>query len=188
MATKITSGSIFSAGAVIVGVDADAPPATPSAPAPEPVSVLLDGSNGSENWNNWTSNPTNHPSEDPPSIRSIVSEGLRIESPYYSWGVWAINTYPDQLIIGQEVKITVSWSNLDNEGRIELDAVPTGTVGPSLSSPNMQTLRDVGGSASGSEVVTFEITSENWHMIKASVFNTGSGTVTIEKVEIFAAT
>ena len=34
MATKITSGSIFSAGAVIVGVDADAPPATPSAPAP----------------------------------------------------------------------------------------------------------------------------------------------------------
>ena len=40
MATKITSGSIFSAGAVIVGVDADAPPATPSAPAPEPASSL----------------------------------------------------------------------------------------------------------------------------------------------------
>lgn len=35
MATKITSGSIFSAGAVVVGVDADAPPAVPS-PSPEP--------------------------------------------------------------------------------------------------------------------------------------------------------
>ena len=35
MATKITSGSIFSAGAVVVGVDAAAPPAVPS-PAPEP--------------------------------------------------------------------------------------------------------------------------------------------------------
>ena len=40
MATKITSGSIFNAGAVIAGVDADAPPATPSAPAPEPASSL----------------------------------------------------------------------------------------------------------------------------------------------------
>jgi N-acetylneuraminic acid mutarotase len=35
MATKITSGSIFSAGAVVTGVDADAPPAVPS-PSPEP--------------------------------------------------------------------------------------------------------------------------------------------------------
>ena len=35
MATKITSGSIFSAGAVVVGVDADAPPAVAS-PSPEP--------------------------------------------------------------------------------------------------------------------------------------------------------
>ena len=33
MATKITSGSIFSAGAVVVGVDADAPPAVAS-PSP----------------------------------------------------------------------------------------------------------------------------------------------------------
>ena len=37
MATKITSGSIFSAGAVVVGVDADAPPAVPS-----PVELLGD--------------------------------------------------------------------------------------------------------------------------------------------------
>lgn len=35
MATKITSGSIFSAGAVVTGVDADAPPAVAS-PSPEP--------------------------------------------------------------------------------------------------------------------------------------------------------
>lgn len=42
MATKITSGSIFSAGAVVTGVDADAPPAVPSPspePAPEPIDV-----------------------------------------------------------------------------------------------------------------------------------------------------
>ena len=39
MATKITSGSIFSAGAVIVGVDADAPPATPSAPDSASISL-----------------------------------------------------------------------------------------------------------------------------------------------------
>ena len=38
MATKITSGSIFSAGAVVVGVDADAPPAVPS-PSPEPAPI-----------------------------------------------------------------------------------------------------------------------------------------------------
>ena len=38
MATKITSGSIFSAGAVVVGVDAAAPPAVPS-PAPAPMTV-----------------------------------------------------------------------------------------------------------------------------------------------------
>ena len=38
MATKITSGSIFSAGAIVTGVDASAPPATPSAPTP-PVTV-----------------------------------------------------------------------------------------------------------------------------------------------------
>jgi hypothetical protein len=50
MATKITSGSIFSAGAVVTGVDADAPPAVPAPePAPEPVpgtSLLLSSSNG----------------------------------------------------------------------------------------------------------------------------------------------
>lgn len=40
MATKITSGSIFSAGAVIVGVDADAPSATPSAPEPESAPIF----------------------------------------------------------------------------------------------------------------------------------------------------
>ena len=39
MATKITSGSIFSAGAVVVGVDASAPPAVPS-PAPESASAV----------------------------------------------------------------------------------------------------------------------------------------------------
>ena len=39
MATKITSGSIFSAGAVVVGVDADAPPAVPS-PSPEQESLV----------------------------------------------------------------------------------------------------------------------------------------------------
>jgi predicted outer membrane repeat protein len=58
MATKFTSGTVINAGAVIVGVDADAPPAAPSAPAPEPapasepqilplssaVSLLLDAS------------------------------------------------------------------------------------------------------------------------------------------------
>lgn len=41
MATKITSGSIFSAGAVVTGVDADAPPAVPS-PEPAPVELLGD--------------------------------------------------------------------------------------------------------------------------------------------------
>ena len=58
MSTKFTAGTVINAGAVIVGVDADAPPATPSAPAPEPapasepqilplssaVSLLLDAS------------------------------------------------------------------------------------------------------------------------------------------------
>ena len=187
MATKITSGSIFSAGAVVTGVDADAPPVVPS-PEPElPVNVMLDGDDlFGYSWNSYTSNPINDPSEDPPSIRSIVPEGLRIQSPYYSWGTWVSNTYPDQLAIGQEVKITVSWSNLDNDGRIELDVVPTGTSGPNNSSSGMQRIRDEGGPESGSEIVSFEISSENWHMIKASAFNTGSGTVTIEKVEIFA--
>ena len=32
MSTKFTAGTVINAGAVIVGVDADAPPATPSAP------------------------------------------------------------------------------------------------------------------------------------------------------------
>jgi hypothetical protein len=46
MATKITSGSIFSAGAVVTGVDADAPPAVPSpspeaAPAPTPTKLVI---------------------------------------------------------------------------------------------------------------------------------------------------
>jgi hypothetical protein len=40
MATKITSGSVFSAGAVVTGVDADAPPAVPS-PSPEQESLNL---------------------------------------------------------------------------------------------------------------------------------------------------
>jgi hypothetical protein len=170
---------------------AGASPAPAPAPAPEPelpVNVMLDGDDlFGYGWNSWTNNPTNHPSEDSPSIRSIVPEGLRIQAPYYSWGTWASNTYPDQLAIGQEVKISVSWSNLDNDGRIELDAIPTGVVDPNLSSSSMQRIRDEGGPESGSEIVSFEISSENWHMIKASAFNTGSGTVTIEKVEIFAA-
>ena len=73
MATKITSGSIFSAGAVIAGVDADAPPATPSAPAPEPapsaswvvVGAVGDDDNGSSSGsvyvydaNDLTAQPT----------------------------------------------------------------------------------------------------------------------------------
>ena len=47
MATKITSGSIFSAGAVVVGVDADAPPAVPS-PSPEQESLVELHLNGTD--------------------------------------------------------------------------------------------------------------------------------------------
>jgi hypothetical protein len=59
MATKITSGSIFSAGAVVTGVDADAPPAVPSPspePAPEPAptaSWVVVGAYGNGNSNGY---------------------------------------------------------------------------------------------------------------------------------------
>lgn len=41
MATKFTAGTVINAGLIVVGVDADAPPATPS-PAPEP-SIVTEG-------------------------------------------------------------------------------------------------------------------------------------------------
>jgi len=57
MATKFTAGTVINAGLIVVGVDADAPPATPS-PAPESTNIALTA----------TSTASTHISDRPPSL------------------------------------------------------------------------------------------------------------------------
>lgn len=101
MATKITSGSIFSAGAVVVGVDADAPPSVPSPspePAPEPapataqilplsraVSLLMDAS-ATADGSVVDSSTNSHPI----TVNGDVSQSSF--SPYRSGGYSLYNT------------------------------------------------------------------------------------------------
>ena len=106
MATKFTAGTVINAGLIVVGVDADAPPATPS-PAPEPapesapepitinnsrlVSLLLDASVDADG-SVVDSSTNSHPI----TVNGDVSQSSF--SPYRSGGYsWEFDGNGDQL-------------------------------------------------------------------------------------------